>query len=75
MKKKMIITVFIGIIFIIFFGYYLIQSLSIMENNVDITTKILMSLPSIGAIGCIILVVKQRFDELRKGEEDDLDNY
>ncbi len=72
MNSKIITTLFITIVFIAIISFSLMGSL--MDTGDSMATGISLFI-GVGSIGCFIMVMIQRIREIRKGEEDDLDNY
>lgn len=70
--KKLIAPIAISLVFILFWGFFL--SMIWIESS-DMLVKIFMTIPFAAAIGCMIFVLLQRIQEIKGGNEDDLDNY
>lgn len=70
--KEIYSSVIIGTIFI---GIWAVVLIGIWLESQDTLMKIFTTIPFVGAIGCMIHVVHQRIEEVKGGNEDDLDNY
>lgn len=72
MNKKMIAPIVIGIIVSLYFFMWIVMIFSV-EVNLFIT--LLIGLPFIALLFLWIYIVRERIDEIRSGEEDDLSKY
>lgn len=72
MNKKMIAPIVIGIIVALYFFMWIVMIFSV-EVNLFIT--LLIGLPLIALLFLWIYIVRERIDEIRSGEEDDLSKY
>ena len=72
MNKKMIAPIVIGVIVSLYFFMWIIMIFSV-EVNLFIT--LLIGLPMIALLFLWIYIVRERIDEIRSGEEDDLSKY
>ena len=72
MKKKMIAPIVIGLLL---GGYFIIWICMVWWLGVDRLLALLMILPMIALLFLLVYVVKERIDEIRSGEEDDLSQY
>jgi len=70
--KKILIPIVVGLCFILYWIYIMIV---VERNTIDRGLSLFVTIPLVSAIGCMIYVVLQRIQEIRGGEEDDLDNY
>lgn len=70
--KKILIPIVVGLCFILYWIYIVIV---VERNTIDRGLSLFVTIPLVSAIGCMIYVVLQRIQEIRGGEEDDLDNY
>lgn len=68
----MIAPIVIGIIVALYFFMWIVMIFSV-EVNLFIT--LLIGLPLIALLFLWIYIVKERIDEIRSGEEDDLSKY
>lgn len=72
MNKKMIAPLVIGVIIAL---YFLLWITMIFQVEVDTFFAFLIGLPFIALLFLWIYIVKERIDEIRSGEEDDLSKY
>ncbi len=72
-RKKMISTVLIGAVVVIYFVVY--ASFALFLPDVPAAIKIFFGVVGIGMAGGMIKVIMDRIEEIRKGEDDDLSNY
>lgn len=72
-KKKMIVPIIITVIFLI---YLIAYGAIIFIGALEVTpVLLLLALPLLALAGGMVYTLKSRIEEIRSGEEDDLDNY
>ncbi len=70
-KKKMIAPVVITILAIAYYLWYFV----LFMKTLDGILRVLVGLIPIALIGVMLYVCRQRIEEIRSGEEDDLGQY
>ncbi|WP_416326597.1 hypothetical protein [[Eubacterium] hominis] len=72
MNKKMVAPILIGILVT---GYFLLWIALILWSDRNGFLMIMLGIPMTALLFLWIHVVKERIDEIRSGEEDDLSQY
>ncbi len=72
-RKKIVTTVLIGAVVILYFVLY--ASFALFLPEVPAAIKIFFGVIGIGMAVGMIKVIMDRIEEIRKGEDDDLSNY
>ncbi len=70
-KNKMIAPVVITILAIAYYLWYFV----LLMKSLDGILRLLVGILPIALIGIMLYVCKQRIEEIRSGEEDDLSQY
>ncbi|MCH4285708.1 MULTISPECIES: hypothetical protein [Bacillota] len=72
MNKKMIAPIVIGVIVS---GYFLMWIAMVFCIEVNLFVASIIGLPLIALLFLWVYIVRERIDEIRSGEEDDLSKY
>ncbi len=72
MDKRIIAPIIVGIILTLF---YCVLLFDIIFTGVSDIFMVIIVLGLLGIIGTVIYSVKQRIDEIKSGEEDDISQY
>ena len=71
-KKKMIAPIVITTLFLLYLAVYVVLIAISVQN---VLAMILLALPLVLLATALIVILRERIQEIKGGEEDDLSNY